>query len=584
MSRIRSAAASVDRRHFLTAAGAAGAAAGIGLPLGLRGGPAGARAVAPAQDRPAVPSQRTPAASSATAVRAPRVPARTTLDSVATPVDTRARFQRLADGPGWRRVVRHELASAGTSRASRRTTLTAFVQLTDLHLADVQHPVRTEYLRAADLTGWRPQEALSVPGAVALIERINALGDGPATGSPLSFAVTTGDNTDNNSRAELDWFLTVMSGGRAVPNTGDPRHYEGTQNSGETLYWQPESTVRDVDTRLGFPRVGGYLDAVIRPVTSPGLRIPWYSTVGNHDALASGAMADRSGYLAEFAVGGRKLYAVSESEAAPLRTILSAGSHPSGDELVDLLRRERRHMRAITPDERRAPFTPHDYLAAHLDPARTGPGPHGHGYTADNLAANTQYYTFPMGDNVVGVSLDTTDRGGHFLGSVGTRQLTWLERALTRHRDAHVVVFSHHNSWTMTNTHPDPAQPHEVRHTGDEVVALLRKHRNVRAWVNGHSHRNRILPHGSFWEISTASHVDRPQLARVIEIADNGDGTLSLFTTLIESGAPARTDFHDLSQTGLAAMYREFAHNAPGASTTAYGSADDRNTELLLKR
>ncbi|MEW2547335.1 TIGR03767 family metallophosphoesterase [Streptomyces sp. NPDC047002] len=580
MSRIRSAATSVDRRHFLTAAGAVGASAGIGLALGLGGGSGAANAAGPEPAaRPAVPPQRGTAAP----VAAPAASARTTLDSVATPVHTGASFQRLAEGPGWGRVVRHELAAAGASRAARRTTLTSFVQLTDLHLVDVQHPVRTEYLRGSQLTGWRPQEALSVPGAVALVERINAIRNGPATGAPVSFAVTTGDNTDNNSRDELDWFLTVMSGGRVTPNTGDPHRYEGPQNCGEELYWQPETALRDLDKRYGFPRIDGYLDAVIRPVTSPGLRLPWYSTVGNHDALASGAMADRSGYLAEFAVGDRKLYTVPSGEADPLRGILTAGSHPAGDELVSLLRRDRRRMRTVTPDERRAPFTPHDYLAAHLDPARTGAGPHGHGYTADNLAAGTLYYTFPMGENVVGVSVDTTDRGGHFLGSVGTGQLAWLDRTLAAHRDAHVVVFSHHNSWTMTNTHPDPAKPGEARHTGDEMVALLKRHRNVRAWVNGHSHRNRILPHGTFWEVSTASHVDRPQLARIVELADNGDGTLSLFTTLIESGAPARTDFGDLSQTGLAALYREFAHNAPGASTTAYGSAEDRNTELLLR-
>ena len=75
------------------------------------------------------------------------------------------------------------------------------------------------------------------------------------------------------------------------------------------------------------------------------------------------------------------------------------------------------------------------------------------------------------------------------------------------------------------------------------MLSLLGRQRNVLAWVNGHSHRNRITPHGSasggsFWEISTASHIDFPQLARVIELVDNKDGTISLFTTLIESAAP----------------------------------------------
>ena len=101
-------------------------------------------------------------------------------------------------------------------------------------------------------------------------------------------------------------------------------------------------------------------------------------------------------------------------------------------------------------------------------------------------------------------------------------------------------------------------------------------------WINGHSHKNDITPHGSFWEISTASHIDFPQLARVIELVDNHDGTLSLFTTLVESAAPHRTDFADLSQTGLAALYRELSCNAPaGPHRPRRHARRDRNVELL---
>jgi metallophosphoesterase (TIGR03767 family) len=580
MSRIRSAVTAVDRRAFLAATGAVGISAGIGLTLGAGTGSGQAAAAQPGPSAPAVPAPRSPAAPSPTA---PARPVRTTLDSLATPRGGAAGYRRLGDGPGWDRVVREQLAAAGSRRAQRRTVLSSFVQLTDLHLVDVQHPVRTEYMRSQGLSSWRPQEALTVPGAVSLIEQINALRAAPVTGAPLAFAVTTGDNTDNNSRAELDWFLGVMSGGRITPNTGDGRNYEGVQNSGERLFWHPEDARGDTDKNLGYPRIDGFLAAAIRSVNSPGLRIPWYSTIGNHDTLASGAIADRSGFLADFAVGDRKLYAVPDSEARTLADVLAKGSKPGGGELVDLLRHEKSRMRAVTPDPARAPFGPREYLTAHLDPARTGAGPVGHGYTAANLDSDTLYYTFPMAPNVLGISLDTTDRGGHFTGSLGTAQLNWLERTLKEHQDGHVVVFSHHNSWTMTNTHPDPATG-EARHKGEEVVELLGRHRNVLAWVNGHSHRNAILPHGTFWEISTASHIDFPQLARVIEITDNGDGTLSLFTTLIESAAPHRTDFADLSQTGLAALYRELSFNAPGSTSKPAGKHGDRNTELLLRR
>ncbi|WP_405846465.1 TIGR03767 family metallophosphoesterase [Streptomyces niveus] len=580
MSRIRSAVTAVDRRSFLAAAGAVGLSAGIGVAVGSGGGP-GSASAAPAPTAPGPATTATP-----TPTPTPTGPSAglTTLESLATPRAGNATFRRLGDGPGWRRVVREQFASAKSGREDRRTVLSSFVQLTDLHVTDVQHPVRTEYVRSESSGAWRPHEALSVAGGVSLIERINALGTGPATGAPLTFAMTTGDNTDNNSLCELDWYLTLMSGGLVTPNSGDPQAYEGVQNSGMRMYWHPEDGAPDADKRLGYPRIEGFLEAALRPVRSPGLTLPWYSTVGNHDSLASGAYSDRTGFLAEFAVGTRKLYDIPDPDAVALLARISGGETADGGALISLLRREKRRMRTVTADPRRAPFTPLQYLTAHLDSAHTGAGPVGHGYTKDNLAQATLDYTFPMGENVTGVSLDTTDHGGHFTGSVGTGQLRWLERILKEHRDGYVVLFTHHNSWTMGNKRPDPARPGEARHDGNEVVALLRKHRSAVAWINGHSHRNVVLPHGSFWEISTASHIDFPQLARVVEIADNKDGTLSLFTTLIESAAPRETDFTDLSQSGLASLYRELALNAPGSRQDLAGLKDARNTELLLRR
>ncbi|GAA2525122.1 TIGR03767 family metallophosphoesterase [Streptomyces fimbriatus] len=539
---------------------------------------------------PATGDAETVLASSRRAPAAPLAPYTrgTTLAGTAAPRGA-AGYRRLGDGPGWGRVVRGELAEPRSGRAGRRTALTAFVQLTDLHLIDVQHPLRLEYLRAADVHAWRPQEALTVQGAVALVERVNALRGAPATGSPLHFAMTTGDNTDNNTRSELEWFLTVMSGGRITPNTGDPRHYEGVQNSGLKQYWQPDAAVRDADKRLGFPHLDGFLAAAVREVNSPGLNLPWYSTVGNHDTMPLGCYASHADpRLTDLAVGGRKLMDVPAAEAQRLRRTIKKATDPRGVRYGEFLRAHSRAMRPVTPDEKRAPFTPADYLKAHLDPAHRGLGPVGHGYTAANLDAGTQYYAFRIADDVVGISLDTTDPGGHYTGSLGTAQLRWLERTLRAHEDSYAIVFSHHTSTTMTNTHPDPARPGERRHNGEEVAALLGRHRNVVAWVNGHIHRNAVTPHtgsgGSFWEISTASHVDFPQLARVIELVDNKDGTLSLFTTLVESAAPSRTDFTDLSQTGLAALYRELSCNAPGARTDLAGAPEDRNTELLLKK
>ncbi|MFF1353834.1 TIGR03767 family metallophosphoesterase [Streptomyces sp. NPDC058297] len=581
-------ASALDRRTFLAASGAVSLTAGIGYALG---GPAtGSAAAGPAAPPapgpvPAAVSRRAPAAPLAPYTRG------TTLGSVAS-APAGAGYRRLGDGPAWQRVVRGDLASAKSGREGRRTALAAFVQFTDLHLVDVQHPLRYEYLRSRTASAWRPQESLSVAGAVSLVERVNALRGAPVTAQPLHFVMTTGDNTDNNAKSELDWFLKAMSGGRITPNTGDPRRYEGVQDSGLKLYWHPDAALRDADKQLGFPRIDGFLDAAIGELRSPGLNLPWYSTVGNHDALPGGCYAPGDSFFAEFAVGGRKLMELPDSAGKAIWDNVKNGGDPKGHAFKELLKSRARHMRSVTPDESRAPFTPAEYLKAHLDPAHTGPGPHGHGYTQANVDACTQHYAFRVSDDILGISLDTTDPGGHYEGSIGTAQLDWLERTLKEHEKndgSHVLVFSHHTSKTMRNLRQDPHHPGEARHGGDELLALLGRHRSVLAWINGHSHKNAITPHAgpegrSFWEISTASHVDFPQLARVIEITDNHDGTVSLFTTLIESAAPHRTDFTDLSQTGLAALYRELSFNAPGSRATLSGTPGDRNTELVLRK
>ncbi|WP_181767437.1 TIGR03767 family metallophosphoesterase [Streptomyces albidus (ex Kaewkla and Franco 2022)] len=567
----------LDRRTLLTA-GAAGAAVGIGAGWGLNGGSASAGQPTAAQAAAAARTRRIRARAAAPVTRSTAVdpsPAGTTLASVSAPRGGGDGYRRLGDGPGWKRVVREELAGAGGRREERRKPLTAFVQFTDLHVVDVQHPLRYEYLRAETASAWRPQEALSVAGAVSLIERVNRLQGGSATGEPLSFVITTGDNTDNNCRSELDWFLTAMSGGRITPNTGDVTSYEGVQDSGLKLYWQPDDTMRDDDKVLGFPRIEGYLRAAIREVNSPGLALPWYSTSGNHDSLPGGCFAGDT-FFGDFAIGGRKLMKLdSEAEGARLWKTVEEGGDPKGEQFKEMLRSRlrSRDMRTVTPDPARAPFTRQDWVRAHMRRRYAGAGPVGHGYTEANLAEDRLYYTFRTAEGVTGISLDTTRLDGGYPGKVGPAQLKWLKKELKEQRKAgaYVLLFSHHTSTTT----PDG---------GPELLSLLHENPHVLAWINGHSHKNKIRPRGTFWEISTASHVDFPQLARTLELADNGDGTLSLFTTLIESAAPARTDFEDLSQTGLASIYRELSFNSPGARRELTGEPTDRNTELLLPK
>lgn len=620
MAGLGSAVTGVNRRRLLIASGAtaaSAASAAVAWPLAARG--AAPRAAArPAAPHPAAhPTGGPVRITHDPVVRRPAPYGLTTLDVTARLHGPATGYRRIAAGPGWPLVVRQELAAAAGRRTDRRTPLACFAQLTDLHIADVQHPLRTEFLRAGSPGSWRAQEALSAHGAVALIEQVNALRAGPHTGLPLGFAISTGDNADNNAAIELEWYMTAMSGGRITPNTGDPVAYEGAQNTGLAQFWQVEQALRDVDKQRGLPRLPGYLAAATAPLTSPGLRVPWYSTPGNHDALPAGCLAPQDSWLQEYAVGARKLYTVSDADAARFRAVVVSGADPRSSVLKDVLRANASRARSVTPDPRRRATDPHDFLLAHLDPAHTGAGPAGHGYTEDNLDGDRQYYSFAVAEGVLGISMDTTFRGGHLQGSLDGDQLRWLERTLTAHSaayydadghrvanpgaaDAKILVFSHHHSPSMT-VRSDATAEDKARHDGQEVIDLLHRFPNVVAWINGHSHVNEITPHPhptaparSFWEVNTASHVDYPQHARLFELADNHDGTVSLFTTLVESSAPYRTDFADRSSVGLASLYRELSYNAPGLGAylagtssgikeSAAGQARDRNTELVVR-
>lgn len=521
----------------------------------------------------------------------------TTLESSAVPIGTTG-YRRLAAGPGYPLKVRSEALPTPptTEGTDRRKTLASFVQLTDMHVVDAQSPMRFEYLH--DLTGsaFRPQEAFGTQGSVSLIQRINSLGKGPQTGRPLDCVVTTGDSTDNHESVELDWFLTIMNGGSLTPNTGAPDRWEGVQNSSNPQYWLPESDVEDRYKKAGFPVVSDFFARAMAQHSSPGLKFPWFSVFGNHDDSICGTLPSDWAAFRDMYTGSLKFTGFRDATANRQleRQITTDTTQASSAPRVTANKTPKQDFH-VTADARRKPFTPSEFMQAHLDhPSPVGPL--GNGFTPDHVGQGIGYYSFDIADGVVGIALDSTNRAGFTGGSIGDAQYRWLEQTLragSSHwydglgvrktqsaEDTYFIVFSHHTPDTMNNLLLAPGNS-EIRHAGWDVANLLTRFPNVLAWVNGHTHTNKITlkqhrtPERSYWEINTASHVDYPQHARTIEVTDNGNGTVSLLTTILESEAPYDGD-------SAATLYREYSFNDLHADSKLMGTDQDHNTELLL--
>jgi len=508
----------------------------------------------------------------------------------------RGTYRTLQNAPGESFLERIDLLgkAPAAGRAASRRSLCYVGHFSDMHIIDGQSPARLEPMLGQDASLWagafRPHDALTVHVASAMVAAMTEARRSPLTGAAMTAAVVTGDSADMHSRYELDWYIDMLDGVTVTPNSGAVGVYEGVQAWAEATYAYHPEDPNDPFGILGFPRLPGLLSAAVsQPVPSVGLVSPWYSVYGNHDTLLLGTFPIGTD-LQGWATGDRKAALWPALGVGAFRGLAADASVFTQlfNRLQDQLSAQW-GIRRITSDPGRRLFNQQEFMQAHLD-SPSAPGPVGHGFTPANIDSGQTWWSADFGPFVRAFGLDTCNQVVGADGAIPQDQFEWLKEqlAIAKRDNKLAILLSHHNSLTLENDAVPAEGPTQPLIHADEFIAAVLEFPNVVAWLNGHTHINTIQAHqraggGGFWEITTASCIDFPQQQQTVEIVDNRDGTLSLFTTVLDHRSPADYTDGDFSVVGLASLSRQMAANDVNENPTMrLGSLSDRNCELLL--
>ncbi len=412
------------------------------------------------------------------------------------------RFLQLGAGEPY--TVREELGAAGAGRASARTSLVYFGQLSDFQLADEESPARVEIIDPLSTplnlpfgSAWRPWEALEPQISDAMIRQLNQftgaspVADGGGGHRAMDLTINTGDSADSQQLNETQWVRTLLEGGALNPNSGvskatyshllcpnllvpgaaEAARYTGIQDYDDYFegtfpeFYDPDSPK---GPHAAWPKYPGLMDKAQQAFTAAGVDVPSYVAFGNHDALVQGNAAANLAFE-QVATGCLKpIGPVPNPENAA--ALLASLFDPTA--LLGTLLSSPQNLVLVPGDPQRRFVSKKQYK----DIFKAGTQADGHGFDFIEAAQESAskgaagYYAWSPTPGMRFIAVDTVAEAGTILtpsgastsdGNIDDPQFKWLRGQLeaATAADELVVLFSHHAPESLTADAADELAP-----------------------------------------------------------------------------------------------------------------------------
>ncbi|MDD4242382.1 MAG: TIGR03768 family metallophosphoesterase [Smithellaceae bacterium] len=451
-------------------------------------------------------------------------------------------------GPGLPYDKRFDIMPAGYSGSGvvKKTKLTTFFTISDIHITDKESPNQLIYLQRLHPT--MPVGASLYSGIMlytthvldAAVQTVNAL----HKQHPFDFGLSLGDTCNSTQYNETRWYIDVLDGKVIVPSSG-------AHLGADTIAYQ-------------------------KPYQAAGLdkSIPWYQTLGNHDHFWMGSIPVDHSLRKDLrpSYTGGEVFATGDVLRDPGRinhrdyyTGVLDGSTPYGDiKFAGPVQNFASPPKvAADPDRRSLLIT--EWMQEFF---KTSSHPAGHGFNRTDAKNGFACYSFMPKSKIPikVIVLDNTqkeDDGSvdiHGHGFLDRTRWAWLRKELADGDAAgQLMIIAAHIPIGVEVTAPDSemgwwTDPQNAV-TLPNLIAELHSHPNLLMWVAGHRHLNTVkaflspdpagAPEKGFWHVESPSLRDFPQQFRTFEIYLNSDATLSIVATDVDpavaDGTPAAT-------------------------------------------